>query len=668
MSWHSLEGLRDGLITMLSETSFDGRWSDAHNYADFIGDIVGIMEWNTTMVDQWYVPINDIHNIFIEYYGDDRGITPNLISTCSLMLLAGRIAEQELGAVIYPVEIIRAPLFLDILQDYYLGGINDMAAWTQIVWDTSLEMATQGTEHCHIVKNPLEIYCNDTKANLPTLGAYPYQKVKEQKENHLERIKMKLGIETTEDFLDFAEKHIEMDLTGKGVQFNVNQIHFGDDQETESIDDEDTIEPFATFTIPYQYADFGTSLHITDIDQDGNDDLLVGAPGYQELGSRAVGCVFIYTSWTEGSENDFQSKVCASDHNYGSVTDYSRFGHSIATFNWNSEGQALIIGAPSSGSETLDYLGGIHFFRDVGMRDGTLHWRHHEFLRSAENAMSYGANLAAWNEYLMISGPHFSSDYRQVGSVFLTNGTENIPLPFYFGEDKYSWTGQSVQPLDSGRIAVSSHLAKVGGVNIAGYITILNENLERIERIYNPFIRSDQFGYAMVSTNLTIDGSNRACLLVGAPTSTYGFHTNAGSVMIFDADTYLYLGKMDADRALGRFGRTLEVSNDKLYIGAPRYHEEANALREEGAVFVMSLAKSLPLDTITENCSENSHIPCLKEWMDLEINAPFGQKRSLFGHQIKSFQRGQDNYVAISAPRSSLKANYAGAVYLYKNL
>ena len=632
------------------------------------------MEWNTTMVDQWYVPINDLHNIFIEYYGDDRGITPNLISTCSLMLLAGRIAEQELGAAIYPIEVIRAPLFLDILQDYYLGGINDMAAWTQISWDTSLEMATQGTEHCHIVKNPLEIYCNNTKANLPTLGAYPYQEVKHQKESHLERIKMKLGIETTEDFLDFADQHIEMDLTGKGVQFNVNQIHLEDEENI----DEDTIEPFATFTTDYHYADFGTSLHIADIDQDGNDDLLVGAPGYQELGSRAVGCVLVYTSWTEGSDNDFQTKICEDDINVPDsqiyMHHYSRFGHSVTTFNWNSEGQALIVGAPSSGSETIDYFGAIHILKDVGMRDGNLHWRHHEIIhgKSAENANSYGANLAAWNEYLMISGTHFTSDFRQVGSVSLTNGTivNNTQIEkHYYGEDKYSWTGQSVQPLDSGRIAVSSHLAKVGGVNIAGYITILNEDLERIDRIYNPFIRSDQFGYAMVTTNLTIDGSNRACLVVGAPTSTYGFHTNAGSVMIFDADTYEYLGKMDADRALGRFGRTLEVSNDKLYVGAPRYHDEANALREEGAVFVMSLDKSLPLDTITENCSsDNTHIPCLKEWMDLEISAPFGQKRSLFGHQIKSFQRGQDNYVAISAPRSSLKANYGGAVYLYKNL
>ena len=39
-----------------------------------------------------------------------------MISTCTLMLLAGRIAEQELGAAIYPIEVIQAPVFLDELQ------------------------------------------------------------------------------------------------------------------------------------------------------------------------------------------------------------------------------------------------------------------------------------------------------------------------------------------------------------------------------------------------------------------------------------------------------------------------------------------------------------------------------------------------------------------------
>jgi glycosylphosphatidylinositol phospholipase D len=83
-----------------------------------------------------YVPTKDLQNIWIAYYGDDRGISQNLISSCTLMLLAGRIAEQELGAILYPVEAIVAPIFLDEIQDYFMGGVNDMAAWTQIVWDT----------------------------------------------------------------------------------------------------------------------------------------------------------------------------------------------------------------------------------------------------------------------------------------------------------------------------------------------------------------------------------------------------------------------------------------------------------------------------------------------------------------------------------------------------
>ena len=71
------------------------------------------------------MPTRDLQNIFIEYYGDDHGITQNLISSCSTWLLAGRIAEQELGAAVYPVEAIRAPIFLDEIQVYcYLYNMH----------------------------------------------------------------------------------------------------------------------------------------------------------------------------------------------------------------------------------------------------------------------------------------------------------------------------------------------------------------------------------------------------------------------------------------------------------------------------------------------------------------------------------------------------------------
>ena len=313
VSWHSLEGLKDGMIRMLAETSYDGKYNPAHTYADFVGDIVGIMEWNTTMIDQWYVPVNDLHNIFIEYYGDDRGITPNLISTCTLMLLAGRIAEQELGAAIYPIEVIQAPLFLDVLQDYYLGGINDMAYWTQLVWDQSLIMATEGTENCKIVKNPMEISCNQSlpSRSLPKLGDYPYEKVKHQKEGLNARIKSHLGIESRSDFLNFAQEHIDYEVSENGIQYKVGQIYT---ENTEEYSEND-LEPLVTFASNVPYADFGHSLHIADIDNDGNDDILVGAPGYQELGSKLLGCVFIFTSWTDFKLDlhSYDFKICQPD-------------------------------------------------------------------------------------------------------------------------------------------------------------------------------------------------------------------------------------------------------------------------------------------------------------------------------------------------------------------
>ena len=55
--------------------------------------------------------------------------------------------------------------------------------------------------------------------------------------------------------------------------------------------------------------------------------------------------------------------------------------------------------------------------------------------------------------------------------------------------------------------------------------------------------------------------------------ASYGIHSNAGAVHIFDSKYFTYLGKMHADRALARFGRSFTQNEDYVFIGAPRYHE-----------------------------------------------------------------------------------------------
>ena len=52
----------------------------------------------------------------------------------------------------------------------------------------------------------------------------------------------------------------------------------------------------------------------------------------------------------------------------------------------------------------------------------------------------------------------------------------------------------------------------------------------------------------MILTDLTINNEVRSCLVIGAPTTTYGIHTNAGAVFIYDANTLDYLAEIHSNR------------------------------------------------------------------------------------------------------------------------
>ena len=178
----------------------------------------------------------------------------------------------------------------------------------------------------------------------------------------------------------------------------------------------------------------------------------------------------------------------------------------------------------------------------------------------------------------------------------------------FYGTSPYSWTGNSIEILPNSKLAISAHMAKVGGVKTVGQVKIVDFDLNELMTIENPdFPYSDQFGYAMISTNLTILDEIKPCLVIGSPVATYGFHSNAGAIQIFNSETFEYYGKLHSDRALGRFGRSFDQNEDYLFIGAPRYHEEANALKENGAVFALSKQKNL-YGHVTEICSEGGEV------------------------------------------------------------
>ena len=53
------------MIRMLADTSFGGNYQDAHNFADVGGDILGVVEWNSTFYVDWQVCIGKIIHLYL---------------------------------------------------------------------------------------------------------------------------------------------------------------------------------------------------------------------------------------------------------------------------------------------------------------------------------------------------------------------------------------------------------------------------------------------------------------------------------------------------------------------------------------------------------------------------------------------------------------------------
>lgn len=48
---------------------------------------------------------------------------------------------------LYPPLARNSPFILDWLNDYYLGNVDDMAAWTENIWNRTVIMLDNGSEY-----------------------------------------------------------------------------------------------------------------------------------------------------------------------------------------------------------------------------------------------------------------------------------------------------------------------------------------------------------------------------------------------------------------------------------------------------------------------------------------------------------------------------------------
>lgn len=96
---------------------------------DFGGDVVNQFELNTDYIadlGDWYVPYEDLYHIYYEFYGKEL-ITRTEIIECSSVLFLGRLGEQVAVSLLYANYFNKSTFLADKINDYYLGGLDDMA-------------------------------------------------------------------------------------------------------------------------------------------------------------------------------------------------------------------------------------------------------------------------------------------------------------------------------------------------------------------------------------------------------------------------------------------------------------------------------------------------------------------------------------------------------------
>lgn len=251
ISWHAQQGFDEGFLAVMGHQDFQGSFDDAHLIGDFGGDVLCSSEFDLSYMEPWYVPVDDLAIIY-----NDLGfvsVTPETLTwSMGLLFLATR-AEKYGVWLLHDLWLRSSPFLEEQFQDYFIGGLDDMGIWTAWTWETIIDYLENGLPP-------------KTGEGPPPTGIW--------EENMAQWINMGLAM------LDAGLIEIETERTDRGVVFRSDVM-----MKHSSFSKGETLAPDEAdrslqITTDVQYSYLGSGLAVGDFNQDGFDDLAVGAPGY----------------------------------------------------------------------------------------------------------------------------------------------------------------------------------------------------------------------------------------------------------------------------------------------------------------------------------------------------------------------------------------------------
>ncbi|MCL4234932.1 MAG: integrin alpha [Deltaproteobacteria bacterium] len=348
ISWHGLAGVDPGLIDAMSDMEFGGAWGDAHSQADTGGEMVTSHSQTLDWVHgEWYVPSQDLEQIYHEL-GYTDVTQADLVNNMSVLYLASK-AVKYFAWALFRTYAADSTFLVEQYQDYFKGGLDDMGIWTAWTWESVIDWIENGVPIAMAAMPPIA----HDDGPLGHAFLHPYAQM-------------------GRDFLseNNLELRVEKRLRGYSVRL-VGAEHLDLDPKPRSFEVSPTGRAYSAegaITIhgsaPFSY--LGKSVLARDLNGDGRDDLVIGAPGYGPEGMHERGMLAIVLGSEFGETASIDALTQADWVRLGDV-EYSRFGWSAAVLDFNDDGvDDLAVSSPTLGSDELAYRGRVEVFFGTG--------------------------------------------------------------------------------------------------------------------------------------------------------------------------------------------------------------------------------------------------------------------------------------------------------------
>uniref|UniRef100_A0A8C5WWV7 Phosphatidylinositol-glycan-specific phospholipase D n=1 Tax=Laticauda laticaudata TaxID=8630 RepID=A0A8C5WWV7_LATLA len=705
VSWHSL-GIEQGFLRAMAAIDFHGSYSQAHSTGDFGGDVLSQYELDFDYLKtSWYVPVKDLLSIYEDYYGKEV-ITENTIVDCTYLQLLDLNAEIIAAAKLYPIYANKSPFLLDKFYDYFVGGVDDMAFSSNNIFQLTSWMLNYGTSGCFIPENPLFIRCEGEQRNFPMF--------KESRTQHHRKLTYEVA-KSIEKNISYTERGVYL----KVPHWTKNYLQFQNSDIAASLMNVLGIpqrrslkyitKPSASYFLKNPYAKLGSAMTSADLNQDGYDDLVVGAPGYSQLEHIQLGRVYIVYGDESGLPHSNLDLDQEADEILEGTKPSGRFGSAIAILDFNVDGILdLAVGAPSVGAQELSYRGSVYIF--LGNRGGGFHSFPNITIICQEIYCNLGWSLLTadvdrnGDNDLVLGSPYAPSGGIQQGFVasFYSSSNRNGQRLLLVadadwmvkGETDYGWFGSSlssVQLLNKTLLLIGSPFGR-NCTSLGCYFSQYNK--QAVGTVYGyipPNTKSwftlsgddenGKFGSALATGFLSIEGISKQVLIIGAPTqgsvSRISFISSmlhqAGSVLIYDLmgnGTPALLSTFNGDRRFSRFGEEVHLQDlnndglDEMIVSSPLRNQKimGGLFGEQlGYIYIYS-GNQTTSGHVTDHC-KSWISPCPEDWAQYIIISP--EEKSRFGSTLLTMKTGEKSEVVVAAERSSTKARLSGRLFLY---